>query len=34
VTVRPIYGRVAEDNLGSVRVLERDAVASAGVARE
>jgi [ribosomal protein S5]-alanine N-acetyltransferase len=24
VTVRPIYGRVAEDNVGSVRVLERN----------
>lgn len=24
VTVRPVYGRVAEDNLGSVRVLERN----------
>ena len=24
VTVRPIFGRVAEDNLGSVRVLERN----------
>ena len=24
VTVRPLYGRVAEDNLGSVRVLERN----------
>jgi [ribosomal protein S5]-alanine N-acetyltransferase len=24
VTVRPFYGRVAEDNLGSVRVLERN----------
>lgn len=24
VTVRPVYGRVAEDNLGSIRVLERN----------
>lgn len=24
VTVRPLYGRVAEDNIGSVRVLERN----------